>query len=331
MKMIKTTPHTPTEISIEDLGGNKTRIVAYPFEAGYAVTVAHPLRRLLLGSSVGYSPVALKIEGIAHEFDSLRGMMEDVTLFIANLKLVRFKIKDESSQRVTVDYRFSGHKVIKGEDLSNDVVDIVTPEQYIATINDNADFHFSLIIEKGIGYVASEDIRGLIPDEYIPLDAFFSPVLKVTYNIENVLQEDDPTFEKVILEIETDGQIDPVSAFNNALNVMQRQLSVFSGEWNIRNEHEVSVDDDIECKVLLQGIDTLGLSARSFNCLDRVDIKYVGEIVLMTENELKEVKNLGKKSTDEIKDKMAELGYPIGDNLTPEFRAALQKKIAKIK
>lgn len=331
MKMIKTTPHTPTEISIEDLGGNKTRIVAYPFEAGYAVTVAHPLRRLLLGSSVGYSPVALKIEGIAHEFDSLRGMMEDVTLFIANLKLVRFKIKDESSQRVTVDYRFSGHKVIKGEDLSNDVVDIVTPEQYIATINDNADFHFSLIIEKGIGYVASEDIRGLIPDEYIPLDAFFSPVLKVTYNIENVLQEDDPTFEKVILEIETDGQIDPVSAFNNALNVMQRQLSVFSGEWNIRNEHEVSVDDDIECKVLLQGIDTLGLSARSFNCLDRVDIKYVGEIVLMTENELKEVKNLGKKSTDEIKDKMEELGYPIGSNLAPEFRSALQKKIAKIK
>ncbi len=332
MRTIKIAPHTPTEIVVEELGSNRTRIFAYPFEAGYAVTVAHPLKRLLLGSSVGYAPTALRIDGVAHEFDSLRGMMEDVTLFIANLKSIRFKIKDDSMQKIVVDYHFAGPKVLKGSDLNTDDLEVVTPEQYLATINENGNFNFSLVVEKGIGYVPSEDIRPLVPEGYIPLDAYFTPVKKVTYEIENFLVEDDPTFEKIVLEIQTDGQIDPMSAFNNALNVMQKQLSIFNSEWNVSGEQYDALNDGKEMRDLLQKVETLNLSARSFNCLDRANIKYIGEIVLMTESELKEVKNLGKKSTDEIKEKMEEIGYPIGgNNVSPETLATLQKRLAKLK
>ncbi len=332
MRTIKIAPHTPTEIVVEELDSNRTRIFAYPFEAGYAVTVAHPLKRLLLGSSVGYAPTALRIDGVMHEFDSLRGMMEDVTLFIANLKSIRFKIKDDSLQKIVVDYHFAGPKVLYGNDLNTDELEVVTPEQYLATINENGNFNFSLVVEKGIGYVPSEDIRPLVPEGYIPLDAYFTPVKKVTYEIENFLVEDDPTFEKIVLEIQTDGQIDPMSAFNNALNVMQKQLSVFNSEWNMGGAQYDALNDGKEIRDLLQKIETLNLSARSFNCLDRANIKYIGEIVLMTEAELKEVKNLGKKSTDEIKEKMEEIGYPIGgNNISPETLATLQKRLAKLK
>ena len=332
MRTIKIAPHTPTEIVVEELDSNRTRILAYPFEAGYAVTVAHPLKRLLLGSSVGYAPTALRIDGVMHEFDSLRGMMEDVTLFIANLKSIRFKIKDDSMQKIVVDYHFAGPKILTGNDLNTDDLEVVTPEQYLATINENGNFNFSLMVEKGIGYVPSEDIRPLVPEGYIPLDAYFTPVKKVTYEIENFLVEDDPTFEKIVLEIQTDGQIDPMSAFNNALNAKQKQLSVFNSEWSMGGEQYDALNDGKEMRDLLQKIETLNLSARSFNCLDRANIKYIGEIVLMTESELKEVKNLGKKSTDEIKEKMEEIGYPIGgNNVTPETLATLQKRLAKLK
>ncbi|MDE5816057.1 MAG: DNA-directed RNA polymerase subunit alpha, partial [Helicobacter sp.] len=217
-------------------------------------------------------------------------------------------------------------------DLNTDDLEVVTPEQYLATINENGNFNFSLMVEKGIGYVPSEDIRPLVPEGYIPLDAYFTPVKKVTYEIENFLVEDDPTFEKIVLEIQTDGQIDPMSAFNNALNVMQKQLSVFNSEWSMGGEQYDALNDGKEMRDLLQKIETLNLSARSFNCLDRANIKYIGEIVLMTESELKEVKNLGKKSTDEIKEKMEEIGYPIGgNNVSPETLATLQKRLAKLK
>ena len=142
MRTIKIAPHTPTEIVVEELDSNRTRILAYPFEAGYAVTVAHPLKRLLLGSSVGYAPTALRIDGVMHEFDSLRGMMEDVTLFIANLKSIRFKIKDDSMQKIVVDYHFAGPKILTGNDLNTDDLEVVTPEQYLATINENGNLIF---------------------------------------------------------------------------------------------------------------------------------------------------------------------------------------------
>lgn len=331
MKNIKTSPYIPTDISIQEIGKNKIKISAYPFESGYAITLAHPLRRLLLGSSVGFAPIALKIEGAAHEFDSVRGIMEDVALFIVNLKSIRFKMRGDA-ERVTLDYSFKGPATIKGSDLVNDYVDVVTPNQHLATINEDATLTFSLIVQKGIGYVPSEETRNLIPEGYIPLDAYFTPVKKATYEIENVLVEDNPTYEKIVLEIETDGLIEPIVAFKDALGVMQKQMSVFNSEWSVSSAESTSSDEeDPELKPLLQKIEALNLSARSFNCLDRAGMKFVGELVLLGENELKEVKNLGKKSFDEIKDKLEEIGYPVGSDLAEEVSSALQKRLNKLK
>ena len=327
MKKIKTSPLLPQEFVVEQISENEANVIAYPFETGYAVSLAHPLRRFLLSSSVGYAPVAIKIEGAKHEFDSVRGMLEDISDFIINLKGIRFKLKDDAKE-AEITYSFAGPCEIKGSDLDNDTVEIVTPDAFLATLNDDATLNFTIKIFQGIGYVPSEDIREELDEGYIALDAFFTPVRKATYAIENVLVEDNPNFEKVVLNIVTDGQISPLAAFRNALEVMHAQLNVFSSEISIQAPATIErVEESPELKKLTARVDDLGLSARSFNCLDRSNIKYIGEIVLMSQNDLKNVKNLGKKSYEEILEKLVETGFAVGENLSDDLVSALKKKI----
>ncbi|BDB64367.1 DNA-directed RNA polymerase subunit alpha [Helicobacter cinaedi] len=332
MNMIKIEPYIPTDISIEEVSSNRIKISAYPFESGYAITLAHPLRRLLLSSSVGYAPTALKIQGVTHEFDSIRGIVEDVSHFISNLKNIRFLIKDETLDSVQVHYEFKGPMVLSANELANESVDVVNPEAYLATINENASISFSLIVQKGIGYVPSESIRGKIAEDYIPLDAYFTPVKKAVYEIENVLVEDNPNYEKIIFDIETDGQIEPLTAFKEAISVMHKQMSIFGVDLSATPNGSKSIAEDSgELKTLMIKIDTLNLSARCFNCLDRSGLKYVGELVIMSENELKNIKNMGKKSYDEIAEKLEELGYPVGGEIAEDILQLLNRKLAKIR
>ena len=331
MKKINISAYMPTEIEVENIAANKVQISAYPFESGFAVTLAHPLRRLLLSSTIGSAPTAVKIEGVTHEFDSMRGMLEDVALFIINLKNIRFKIKGDE-KRVEVNYSFTGPKEIKGSDLINAHIDIVTPDAYLATINEDAEFNFSLIIEKGIGYVPSENIRGLVGEDYIALDAFFTPVRRAVYDIENVLVEDNPNYEKIVFTIETDGLVSPIEAFKNSLEAMYAQMSVFNGILDIAvAPKSEGSNENVEFGKLLQSIEELNLSARSFNCLDRAEVKFIGELALMSELELKNLKNLGKKSLEEIRQVMEESGYPVGYNFSDETASLLKKKIEDLK
>ena len=332
MNMIKTEPYIPTEIKADPVSANRTKISIYPFESGYAITLAHPIRRLLLSSSVGYAPTALKIQGVLHEFESIRGIVEDVSHFISNLKNIRFLIKDKTLDSVQLQYDFKGPMVLNANELANDVVEIVNPDAYLATINENADISFSLIIQKGIGYVPSEHIRGKIAEDYIPLDAYFTPVKKAVYEIENVLVEDNPNYEKIIFDIETDGQIDPLTAFKEAVAIMHKQMSIFGIDLSATSSSTKNIAENSgELKTLMIKIDTLNLSARCFNCLDRSGLKYVGELVIMSENELKNIKNMGKKSYDEIADKLYELGYPVGGEIAEDILQLLNRKLAKIK
>ena len=330
MKKIKTSPYMPSEVEVYQTGKNSIRIEAYPYESGFAISVAHPLRRLLLSSSIGFAPVAIKIDGVSHEFDSVRGMLEDVAVFIINLKNIRFKIRDNSDKK-EISYEFSGPKEIYGKDLENEDVEIVTPDTFLATLNEDAELKFSIIVHKGIGYVPSEEIREGLPEGYLPLDAFFTPVRKAVYDIEKVLVEDNPNFEKIVFNIETDGQVDPLTAFKDALSVMYNQMSVFNNELNVQVEQEnTSGKDSNELKRFLQKIDSLNLSARSHNCLERAGIEYVGELVLMSEDELKNIKNLGKKSLEEIKEKLEELGYS-AENISSDLLENLKKKLENLK
>ncbi len=321
----------PTEIEVENIAPNKIRVIAYPFESGFAITLAHPLRRLLFSSTVGYAPIAVKIDGVTHEFDSIRGMLEDVALFIINLKNIRFKIKNDQD-RVILNYSFTGPKEIKGSDLNNDEVEIVTPDNYFCTINEDSELNFSVIVEKGIGYVPSENIREDIDSDYIALDGFFTPVKKAVYDIENVLVEDNPHFEKIVFTVETDGLISPIEAFKDSMEAMYAQMSVFQGILDIEvTTNEESVSSGIELNKLLQSIEDLNLSARSYNCLDRATVKYVGELALMDETELKNLKNLGKKSLEEIKQVMEDLEFPVGSEFADDTAETLRKKIEDLK
>ncbi len=330
MKKIKTTPLAPQEFEVEQISENEANIIAYPFETGYAISLAHPLRRFLLSSSVGYAPIAIKIEGAKHEFDSVRGMLEDISDFILNLKEIRFKLTDEVTE-TEISYSFVGPCTIKGSDLSDDEVEVVTQDAPLATLNEDSTLNFSIKIAQGIGYVSSEDTYDELEDGYIALDAYFTPVRSATYKIENVLVDDNPNFERVILNIRTDGQISPVDAFRNSLEVMYAQLAVFNSEISVKAPTAIErVEESPDLKKLTTNIDNLGLSARSFNCLDRSNIKLIGEIALMSTNDLKNVKNLGKKSYDEIVEKLQEFGFEVGGTLADDVVSALKKKIEAV-
>ncbi|MDD5358835.1 MAG: DNA-directed RNA polymerase subunit alpha [Sulfurovaceae bacterium] len=333
MRKIKVTPFMPTEVEVNELGTNRAEIVAYPFESGYAVTLAHPLRRLVLGSSIGYAPISVKIKNVAHEFDTIRGMHEDVAVFIINLKNIRFKIKNEETDKVQLSYSFNGPKEVKASDLVNDLVDIIDGDLPLATLNEDAELTFTLTVAKGMGYVSSEDLADDIDADAIALDAFFTPVRKVNYKIENILVEDSPNYEKIIFDITTDGQVSPVDSFANALQTMSKQLSIFSGVLNvdINSSFEKKSGDDNQLKPFLKTVDNLGLSARSFNSLDREGIKFLGELVLMSDAELKNIKNLGKKSLDEITDCLAEHGFGNDYEMDISTRESLKKKIEQLK
>ncbi|WP_163533426.1 DNA-directed RNA polymerase subunit alpha [Helicobacter suis] len=332
MKVIKTAPHVPTDIRVEKLGDRSIRVSVSAFESGYAITLAHPLRRLLLQSSVGFAPIAIKIEGVAHEFDSVRGMAEDVALFIANLKNIRLVAKnlENAEDQLVVHYSFNGPAKLSSKDLATEQVEVVDTETYLATINEDGQLGFSLIIQKGMGYVPSESIRGFISSDYIPLDACFTPIKKAIYHIENILVDGNPNFEKVIFEIESDGQVDPKQAFQEAIKTMHAQMHIFSTNLS-DSKNAYHLENNLEIKELIKKVEDLDLSARCFNCLDKVGIKYIGELVLMDVYELKGIKNLGKKSYDEIAEKLEQLKYPVGQELPEGFKASLKARIDKLK
>jgi len=334
MKKFAIAPFLPSDVEIEQISESRAKISAYPFEDGYAITLAHPLRRLLMSSSVGYAVIGIKIDGVAHEFDTIRGMLEDISMFIINLKNIIFKIKDNDKERIEVAYSFNEKRTITGADLETDELEVANKDAYLATINDDCELNFTIIVQKAIGYVSSEDIRNMISSEFIPIDAFFTPVKKVTYNIEKVLVEDNPNFEKVVFDIETNGQISAVEAFKEALNVMYEQMSVFNKLFDLKKiqvtEKDIEVND-VDLKDLLTKIEDLNLSARSFNSLDRAGIKYVGELVLMSELEVKNIKNLGKKSFEEISEKLNSIGYPLNEDLSDDIANALKEKLQQLK
>ena len=329
MKRIKTSPSVPTNIEVEKIRDNYVKLYVYPYESGYAISVAHPLRRLLLASTSGYAPIGIKIDGVKHEFDSVRGMLEDVAEFIINLKNIRFKVKNPEQEELTVDYSFTGPKEIFGKDLENEAVQIVTPDAFLATLNEDAELKFTLLLRRGIGYIPSEDIRPILPEGYIPLDAFFTPVKKAVYDIEKILVEDDPNYEKIVFEIETDGQVDPLAALKEAYAIFIDQISIFNNELTAIESGSLGQMSDLD-QILFKKIDTLDLSARSFNCLDKAGIEYVGELLLMDKKDLKAIKNLGKKSLDEIEEKLADLGVDLSD-MSEEQKEALLEKIRSTK
>ncbi len=293
------------------------KFVCEPLERGFGTTIGNALRRILLSSMQGSAIVAARIEGIQHEFTTIPGVLEDVTDIILNLKQVRLAMTTDEPQRLQLAAKSKGPvtaAAIKG----NQRVSIVNPEQHIATLTDAVELSIELEVRMGKGYVAAEMHEGLEEEiGLISMDANFSPITKTAYSIEQARVGQMTNYDKLILEVWTDGSIRPEEAIAYAAKILKDQLSVFIS-FDDSDDDEGSTDfndKDID-PLLFKSIDDLELSVRATNCLKSAGVSIFGELVQKSENEILETRNFGRKSLEEIRRIVNKLGFDFGMELS---------------
>lgn len=306
----------PKVVDVQRVSGHQSRIVLEPLERGFGHTLGNALRRILLSSMPGAAVTEVEIDNVLHEYSSLEGMQEDVLDMLLNVKHLAFVLNGRDS--VTLSLSKTGPGPVTGADITLEHdVELVNPELVLTTLNDNASINMKLHVSRGIGYepaatrTASQAANDTAQIGVLKLDATYTPVNKVAYTVENARVEQRTNLDKLILDIETNGTIDPEDAINAAAAILKDQLSVFMDIKNIEEEVEESADNRID-PALLQTIDELDLTVRSANCLKAENIYYLGELVQRSENELLKTPNLGKKSLNEIKDLLQSKGLSLG-------------------
>ncbi len=290
------------------------KFVCEPLERGYGTTVGNVLRRVLLSSLQGAAFVSVKIAGVHHEFSTMTGVLEDITDVILNIKLVRLALDTDAPQKVSLHVQKKG--VVTAADIKvNQHVEVLNPEQHIATLTEDIDLEMEFEVRMGKGYVPADQHEGL-DDEIglIKLDASFSPIRKVSYVIEQARVGQMTNFDKLILEIWTDGSVSPDEALAYSAKIIKEQISVFIN-FDEQSTNAVglgtSESGDLN-ENLFKSIDDLELSVRATNCLRSANVATVGELVQRSENEMLKTKNFGKKSLDEIKEVLIEMGLDFG-------------------
>ena len=314
------------------------KFVAEPLERGFGITIGNALRRILLSSLQGAAITSVRIEGVQHEFSTLPDVLEDVTEIILNLKEVRLKMTGADHGRMRLEVK--GPKEVKAGDIQPDHhITILNPDHHIATVGKDGRLSIEMECRMGRGYVPAEQNKSPdMPIGTIPMDAIFSPIRKVNYTVTNARVGQDINYDKLTLEVWTDGSVHPEDAVAYAAKILKDQLSIFI---NFPEEEEVGVrgvvpEEKIAAQpineILMRPVEELELSVRSSNCLKRANIKYIGDLVQKTETEMLKTKNFGRKSLNEIKNILAELGLSLGmqlDNWPP--KELLEKEKAKKK
>jgi len=285
------------------------KFIIEPLERGYGITLGNALRRILLSSIPGYAITEVKIEGAPHEFTSLPGVIEDVPEIILNLKGVRFKLNGEGP------FYFKLEKVGEGEVKAGDIKidkegEIINPDHHIATLTKDGKLFMELKVERGRGYAPAEYTKN---NEIgvILVDAIFSPVTKVNFNVGQARVGKSSDYDSLIMEIYTDGTIDPKEALARAAKILMEQLMIFFKDEEISIEPSVSKEAAIN-NLLNMTIEELELSGRAYNCLKNAGINYVGQLVQKTETDLLKLRSFGKKSLDEIVEKLSRLNLRLG-------------------
>ena len=290
------------------------KFVCEPLERGYGTTIGNALRRVLLASLQGAAFVAVKISGVQHEFTTIPGVLEDVTDIILNIKQVRLAMDTDAPQTVVLDVRQKG-EVTAGDIQGNQHVEVLTPELHIATLTEDVEFHLELEVRMGKGYVPADMHEGLSEEiGLIKLDSSFSPVRKVAYSVEQARVGQMTNYDKLILEVWTDGSVTPEDAVAYSAKIIKDQISVFINfDEQISDDSGLGSNDSGEFNEnLFKSIDDLELSVRATNCLRSANIALVGELVQRSENEMLKTKNFGKKSLDEIKNVLLDMGLDFG-------------------
>ncbi|MDR1263623.1 MAG: DNA-directed RNA polymerase subunit alpha [Oscillospiraceae bacterium] len=285
------------------------RFVIEPLERGYGQTLGNSLRRVLLSSLPGVAVTSIKIEGVQHEFSVIQGVKEDVTEIILNLKNLSARLYSDGAKVINVDIR--GPKEVTADDLATDEeVDIMNPDLHIATLNEDARLEMQITLDRNRGYVTAERNKtNATPIGVIPVDSIFTPIRKVNYAVEDTRVGQITDFDRLTLEVWTNGSILPDEAISTAAKILSDHLKLFVNltEQVIPVDFNEPVDNKKE-KVLEMTIEELDLSVRAYNCLKRASINTVSELVQRNQDDMMKVRNLGKKSLEEVEQKLAALG-----------------------
>ena len=289
---------------------NYAKFVCEPLERGYGVTIGNSLRRILLSSLPGAAITSVKIEGVVHEFSTIANVVEDVPEIIVNLKMVRLKLHENEEKTIRIDVKGEG-EVTAGDIITDDGVEVLNPELHIATLSASADFHMEMTVNRGRGYnVADKNKKENNPIDVLPIDSIFTPVKKVNYTVENTRVGQMVDYDKLTIEVWTDGSLKPFEALSLAAKVMVSHLELFIdlSEASKNTQVMVEKEESKKEKVLEMPIEELELSVRSYNCLKRAGIATVEDLANKSQEDMMKVRNLGKKSLDEVTNKLIALG-----------------------
>jgi len=302
------------EIEKETLGQTYGKFSCEPLERGFGTTLGNSLRRVLLSSLQGAAITAVKIDGALHEFQTLPDVVEDVTDIVLNLKEVLLKMEDTKPKVIRLDKEGEG-KVTAGDIAVVDGVKVLNPEQPIATLARGGKLHMELLVQMGRGYVPAERNKtATMSVGTIPIDALFAPVKKVNYIVTHARVGQQTDFDKLTIEVWTDGSVTPEDAVAFAAKIMKDQLSIFINFEETEEPVEETVSEEAAKmnENLDKSVDELELSVRSANCLQNANIRYIGELVQKTEAEMLKTKNFGRKSLNEIKEILHSMGLSLG-------------------
>ncbi|HEX6008072.1 MAG TPA: DNA-directed RNA polymerase subunit alpha [Burkholderiales bacterium] len=317
----------PRIIDVQNISPYHAKLTMEPFERGYGHTLGNALRRTLLSSMPGYAPTEVKISGVLHEYSTLDGVQEDVVDILLNLKGIVLKLHNRDE--ATLNLKKSGEGVVTAGDIeSTHDVEIVNPDHVIAHLASGGKLDMQIKVEQGRGYIAATTRRSIDEEGRnvgsILLDASFSPVRRVSYSVESARVEQRTDLDKLIMDIETNGAIDPEEAVRYAARVLVEQLSVFADLKGMPTQIEEKKATQID-PILLRPVDDLELTVRSANCLKAENIYYIGDLIQRTETELLKTPNLGRKSLNEIKEVLASRGLTLGMKLENWPPAGLEK------
>jgi DNA-directed RNA polymerase subunit alpha len=313
----------------ETLTPNYGRFIAQPFERGFGTTIGNALRRVLLSSIEGAAISAVRVEGVLHEFSSLQGVVEDMTDIVLNLKQVPFKMHGEGPKTLYLEKKGPG--IVTAADFEEDAdIEILDPTAHVATLSKEGTLKLEARLKRGRGYqVADRNSDGDLPLGYIPIDSIHSPVRRVNYHVEGARVGQMTDYDKLVLEVWTNGAVSPQEAVSLAADLLGDHLRIFSafeakGEGVGAEEHAAPEVDPRLAEMLSKPIEELDLSVRSANCLKNANIRTLGDLVQRTEREMLSTKNFGRKSLDEIKDVLASLGLSFGMTKLPSRGGAAE-------
>ncbi|HKQ37437.1 MAG TPA: DNA-directed RNA polymerase subunit alpha [Verrucomicrobiae bacterium] len=316
----------PKRLTKDDSSASDTyaKFVAEPFETGYGHTIGNSIRRVLLSSLEGAAITSVKIDGAMHEFTTIDGVVEDVTDLVLNLKKVKFKAHNREPQALMISVNKDGD-ITAADIQTNQNVELVNPKQHICTLDRKKKFELEMEVKIGRGFLPAEENKK--PDQpigVIPIDSIFSPVTRVRYAVENARVGQRTDYDRLILEIWTDGRITPDDALTQASAILQHHLDVFVGydKNAVEFEQAEAKQDDERAKLkklLNMSVNEIELSVRAANCLNNANITTVGQLAMKTEQEMLKYRNFGKKSLNEIKDKLAALNLTLGMTFEPDL------------